>query len=876
MNSAEVRQKFLEFFRSKGHTVVPSDSLVPAHDASLLFTGAGMNPFKDYFLGLKKDMKRAASSQKCFRTGDVEQVGRTASHLTFFEMLGNFSFGDYFKKEAILWAWEFMTKELKIPAERLWVTVYESDDEAAKIWKEKIKFPAERIVRFGAKDNFWPSNAPADGPNGPCGPCSEIYFDTQRCLVGKKCPTPDDCKPGCPCGRFVEVWNLVFTQYDRQPDGKLKDLPARNIDTGMGLERLTAVLQDKMSVFETDLFRPIVRETEARVRASTGSARTEPVAVSLSNRDRASIHAIVDHVRALTFLIGDGVLPSNEGRGYVLRMLLRKAERAGRGLGLTQPFLYSLVPVVTKVMESAYPELTGRRETIAKAILAEEERFHQTLKDKIPLLEELLPKGSGTRLEAASAARFYDTHGLSYDEIAEVCRKKQVQPPSRADFDRALEELQAKSKSAGGFSRDIFSKDELLGLVGGIRQATEFIGYTQLTGQGKAAAIIQENRFVEEAKAPAKIGVILDRTPFYGESGGQVGDAGILEGPEGKLKVLDTQWVGSVLVHQAEVLEGRIRKSDPLSGRVDADRRRKVAQNHTATHLLHAALRKVLGSHVMQAGSLVAPDHLRFDFSHPQGVPRGDLKTVESLVKEWVGKSLPVSVAQMPIDQARRTGAVALFGEKYGNPVRVVSIGDVSKELCGGTHLTASNEVGCFTVAGEGSVAAGIRRIEALTGPEARTFIKQEAARLSEEKERSVQRAKEKEQEDALQSGKVKEAQAQAKQAMKETVGSFSFFEVKSDQALGQAALRSSADVIRKSDPEAIVLLTDSQGFCVVASGDAAQKQGIRADALLKLAAEIAGGSGGGRPDMAQGRLKEPARFAEVKKRIIQFIQERS
>ena len=865
MNSTEVRKKFLEFFRSKGHTVVSSDSLVPANDPSLLFTGAGMNQFKDYFLGLKKEMTRAASCQKCFRTGDVEQVGRTPSHLTFFEMLGNFSFGDYFKKEAALWAWEFMTNELKISPERLWVTVYESDDEAEQIWKNEVKFPAKRIVRFGAKDNFWPSNAPMDGPNGPCGPCSELHYDYGRCLVGKKCPAPDDCKPGCPCGRFVEVWNLVFTQYDRQSDGSLKDLPAKNIDTGMGLERLTAVMQDKMSVFETDLFQPLVEAVMAALRQAQGE-REAPL---------ASVYAIADHIRALTFLVGDGVLPSNEGRGYVLRMLLRKAARAGMAQGLTKPFLYQLVPAVTAAMQEPYPDLAGRRETIGGAILAEEERFHQMLKEKLPLLREEIKTLTGL-LSAEAAARFYDTHGISFEEITAECSEAGVTPPPRAEFDQALEELQAKSKSVSGFSKDIFAKDELLGLVAAIRQPSEFIGYAGLVGEGKILAIIQENRFVDEAKAPAKVGVILDKTPFYGESGGQVGDTGLLEGRDGKLKVLDTQWVGSVLVHQAEVVEGKIRKADLVDGLVDSHRRLKVAQNHTATHLLHAALRRVLGSHVMQAGSLVAPDHLRFDFSHPQPVLRRDLEAVESLIREWVEKNLGVSITKMPVAEARRAGATALFGEKYGDTVRVVSIGDVSKELCGGTHLTASGEVGLFTVAGEGSVAAGVRRVEAVTGPEAEDFLKRKAVRLGEEKERSAQRAKEKEREDALQKEKVKDAQTQAKQAAKEKIGPSSFFEVKFDQTMGHAALRSSADVIRNSDPEAVAVLTDSEGFCVVGTGGAAQKRGIRADELLKLSIEVAGGSGGGRAELAQGKWKEVSKRPVILDRFKQYIREHS
>ncbi len=776
MNSSELRKQFLDFFASRGHAAVPSASLVPADDPSLLFTGAGMNQFKPYFLGLKRDMRRAASCQKCFRTGDVEQVGRTASHLTFFEMLGNFSFGDYFKKEACLWAWEFMTGRLKIPPDRLWATVYEQDEEAAAVWRKEVGLPTERILRMGAKDNFWPSNAPTEGPNGPCGPCSELHYDYGCCTVGKKCPDPENCKPGCPCGRFVEVWNLVFTQFDRQPDGALKPLPAPNIDTGMGLERLTAVMQGKMSVFETDLFAPIVEEIAA-ICSSASSSRKRgsdspfrgndpPVAVRQAHRDRVSgVYAIADHVRALTFLIGDGVAPSNDGRGYVLRMLLRKAARAGMGLGLKRPFLYRLSPVVVGIMKEAYPELAHARESIAKVIQTEEERFQQMLQEKIPLLRQeiravrpehvegrtvtLQPaQRDRTAVSAETAARFYDTHGLSYEEIAEVCAEEKILPPSREEFEEALTELQAGSKQASGFSGAIFSPDSVAELVSGIRQPTEFTGYAGLVEKkAKVLAIIRENCLVEQAKAPAKVGMILDRSPFYGEAGGQVGDTGLLEGSSGRVRVLDTQRVGSVLIHEGELQQGSIRTGEPVRCEVDAGRRQQVAQNHTATHLLHAALRKVLGPHVMQAGSRVAPDHLRLDFSHGQRLSAGQRDSVESLANEWVGRDFPVRVETMALEEARKVGAMALFGEKYGAQVRVVSIGEVSKELCGGTHLKGSGEVRFLTIVEEGSIASGVRRVEALCAGAALDSLKAQVLHLEEERDRLLRQNRQLEQE---------------------------------------------------------------------------------------------------------------------------------
>ncbi len=852
MTGSELRKKFLEFFRSKQHTVVASDSLVPANDPSLLFTGAGMNQFKDNFLGVKRDLKRAASCQKCVRTGDVDEVGKTASHLTFFEMLGNFSFGDYFKPEAIAWGWEFLTKELKIPAAKLCISVYESDEEAAAIWVEKIGLAPDRIFRFGAKDNFWPSNAPADGPNGPCGPCSEIYFDYGRSLPGKICPDEKKCNPACKCGRFVEVWNLVFTQFDRQPDGSLPPLPAKNIDTGMGLERLTAVMQDKMAVFETDLFEPIV--AEVRKLASGSGDLPKPI-----------LYVIADHARALTFLIGDGVIPSNEKRGYVVRKLLRKAVGAGRTVGINKPFLHKLIPAVIQIMKDAYPELESRQNAIAQTILSEEERFIQTLEQKMPLLEEEIRSLKEKVLPADRAARFYDTNGLPYELIAERCRQENVKPPSEAEFEKALEELQVKSRSASGFSKDIFAKDKLAELLASV-PPTRFLGYE--VKQNKASKILC---LVENEK---KVDVVLDATPFYGESGGQVGDTGLIKTPDAELKVTDTQWVGKVLVHRAELVRGKIREGDLVSAEVDQGQRQKTARNHTATHLLHAALRKVLGEHVIQAGSLVAPDRLRFDFSHSKALTASEKQTVEEMVNGWVKSGFPVSVQQMPVEQAKKSGAMALFGEKYAADVRVVSVGGVSKELCGGTHLSNSDEIGLVAIVGEGSVAAGMRRIEALTGEQAQAFLKAETVRQGEEKKRLAQHAKEKEQEAKIQKEKVKEAQDQVGKLKKERIGPFDLFAIRFDQPMDHSVLRPVADSIRKSEPEAVIFLTDSQGFCLAVVGPQAQKQGVSAGQLIKLGTQIAGGSGGGKADIAQGRLKEPSKVAELFERMKQTLLE--
>ncbi len=857
MTGSELRKKFLEFFRGKQHTVVSSDSLVPVNDPSLLFTGAGMNQFKDNFLGVKRDLKRAASCQKCVRTGDVDEVGKTASHLTFFEMLGNFSFGDYFKPEAIAWGWEFLTKELKIPADKLCVSVYESDEEAATIWIEKIGLAPDRIFRFGAKDNFWPSNAPADGPNGPCGPCSEIYFDYGRSLPGKTCPDAKRCNPACKCGRFVEVWNLVFTQFDRQPDGSLPPLPAKNIDTGMGLERLAAVMQDKMAVFETDLFAPIVAEVEKNRRSSTSSERTEPGMVSLSN------HVIADHARALTFLIGDGVIPSNEKRGYVVRKLLRKAVGAGRTIGIKKPFLHTLIPTVIQIMKDAYPELESRQNAIARTILAEEERFIQTLEQKMPLLEEEIRSLKDKRLPADRAARFYDTNGLPYELIAERCRQENVKPPSEADFEKALEELQVKSRSASGFSKDIFAKDKLAELLASMPQ-TEFLGYKEVPyDSAKIISIVINGKIFDETSDKVSLEVVLDRTPFYGESGGQVGDTGLINTRDAELRVTDTQWVGKVLVHRAELVSGKIRKGDSVSAEVDAVQRQKTARNHTATHLLHAALRKVLGEHVIQAGSLVAPDKLRFDFSHPKALTKEEKRTVEDMVNGWVKSGFSVLVQEMPMEQAKKLGAMALFGEKYSAVVRVVSVGDdVSKELCGGTHLANIGDIGLVKIFAEGSVAAGMRRIEAVTDLKAKSFLEAEAISLAEEKERLAQRAKEKEQEAELQREKVKAAPMEANALIeRKKIGTITIknkiIPIYIDQNISNCAdLRMIGDIaLKQQEQNAEIILSNADGFTICMSGDAVMDV-MPANKIFSIVKQEEGGNGGGGAKISQGKIQ--------------------
>ncbi|MBI4227313.1 MAG: alanine--tRNA ligase [Candidatus Omnitrophica bacterium] len=875
MTGHEIRRRFLDYFARQGHTIVPSASLVPEDDPTVLFTGAGMNQFKDHFLGKRKDLRRAASCQTCFRTPDLEQVGKTASHLTFFEMLGNFSFGDYFKREAIAWAWEFLTKELKLPAEKLWITVYEQDDEALAIWRDVIKVPSVRIVKLGAKDNFWPSNAPADGPNGPCGPCSELHYDAGCCTIGQVCPDPEHCRPGCPCGRFVEVWNLVFTQFDRQPDGSLAPLPAKNIDTGMGLERLTAVVNGLRTNFETDLLKPIVEAVVAETRAKTVSP---------------DVKAIADHVRALAFLIADGVVPSNDGRGYVARMLLRKAARHGRALGVHGTFLDRLVPAVVATMQAGYPDLVARRERLAKTVLLEEERYQQTLEEKMPLLDAELRKG----LTPERAAWLYDTHGLPFEEITGHAQRLRVAAPERAAFDRALETLQAHSKAASGFDGAIFA-ETLTSQVTALGLATTFTGEAgppPVAGPSTIIAILQDGRPVDQVAAGASALVVLDATPFYGESGGQMGDRGALEGPDGKLIVEDAKRIDRTIVHVARLTEGRVRLHDRVAATVDPTRRRLVTRNHTATHLLHAALRAILGPQAHQAGSLVAPDRLRFDFTSAGAVPAARLRDVEQQVNAWVLENAAVTIhADVPMAKAKALGALAFFGDKYGDRVRVVTISEYSKELCGGTHLKATGEVGVLTIVEEGSVASGVRRIEALTGEaawqhfkgaegqllELAQTLKAPREQLGDAVERLRQQIK------SLQSELGRLALKDAKQQAEALVTGGTMVNgvrvvVQSLPGADMGRLRQLADAFRaQAKTGSVVCLGGVDGTAVSlvvgASPDLAPR-GITAQALIGRLAPVIGGRGGGRPEFAQAGGRDPSKLPEALRQVAPLVEE--
>lgn len=719
MKTEQLRNIFLEFFRGKGHTIIPSDSLAPQNDPTLLFTGAGMNQFKEYFLGIKKDLNRAASCQKCLRTADLDEVGKTAYHHSFFEMLGNFSFGDYFKREAIVWAWEFLTGVLKIPKKRLRVSVHKDDHESYKIWRDEIGVQADWIYRLGDQSNFWPSDAPKNGPNGPCGPCSEIYYDQ---TPGE--PFSDSIEDSH--GRFAEIWNLVFTQFDRQDGGDLVPLAQKNIDTGMGLERLACVLQGQKTNYEIDIFQPINRKIEELLKlekapTDTGRRVTRMADEALGSvaSDKNRFYSIADHIRAVVFSISDGIIPSNEGRGYVIRKLIRRAlwhaHNIKRGK-LEEPFLYLLVPSVTSVMKKAYPELAQAEASIATTIKGEEERFLNTLETGLNLLEERianLKKKKTKSLPADFVFELHDTYGL-YDEITRNIASAEGLEIKQNEVNRLMDEQRKRAKDASKISGSIFVTTDLEKKLPSL-PPTEFLGYQSLEAEGKIVHLELEG---------TKGIVILDRSPFYAESGGQVGDQGTLKSSNFEAHVTDTQKKDKHALHFIEIVKGAPKVGDKVKTSVEQNRRERAMRNHTATHLLHAALRNILGPQVRQLGSLVAPDRLRFDFSYSQSLTAEQIGQIEDKVNEQILQDIPVSKEEKPLDAAKKEGAIAFFGEKYGQKVRVISVADFSKELCGGTHCDRTGQIGSFVIVSESSIGSGARRIEALTGEGAMLYVR--------------------------------------------------------------------------------------------------------------------------------------------------------
>ena len=699
MKTSELRKKFLEFFKGKNHTLFSSDTLVP-DDASLLFTSAGMNQFKPYFLGEKKDVSRATSCQKCLRTGDLEIVGQTAYHHTFFEMLGNFSFGDYFKKEAIEFAWEFITKELNMDEKDLWVSVYKDDDEAYSIWKDEIGVSEGKIIKLGENSNFWPANAPSDGPNGPCGPCSEIFFDKGVAVgCGKK-----GCNLDCSCGRFVEVWNLVFTEFNRIGVNKLEPLPQKNIDTGMGLERMAAVLQRVESNFEIDILAPIAKEVDKMV---VKSSRREELT-------KNSVNAIVDHARAATFAIADGVYPSNEGRGYVIRKIIRRALLKAGGLGNKQPFLYKLPERFAEFMGNTYPEIKQKQNNISKIIASEEEKYFLTIKEGeayANLIMDECEKTAKKEFPPEDVFRLYDTHGVDFELIKYFAAARGLSVDEKK-FKTLLKEQQERSRKKSMFDANIFKAGEFE-----LKEESEFIGYDKLEGKGKILKLFVDNIEKELIKKGEQGLVVLDKTPLYPESGGQLNDKGKISTESGEFKVDKVFKVADAIIHQGSVISGEIKKGEAVAS-VDQKRRGALARAHTATHLLQAALRKVLGEHVVQQGSLVDEDKFRFDFTHFNRLADQEIEEVENLVTKFIANADKVEKRELSLGDAKGEGALAFFKDKYLNDVRMVSISDYSKELCGGTHVNNTSQIEKFAIISESSISSGIRRIEASVGKE--------------------------------------------------------------------------------------------------------------------------------------------------------------
>ncbi|EBL5542550.1 alanyl-tRNA synthetase [Salmonella enterica subsp. enterica serovar Namur str. 05-2929] len=848
-STAEIRQAFLDFFHSKGHQVVASSSLVPNNDPTLLFTNAGMNQFKDVFLGLdKRNYSRATTSQRCVRAGgkhnDLENVGYTARHHTFFEMLGNFSFGDYFKHDAIQFAWELLTGEnwFALPKERLWVTVYETDDEAYEIWEKEVGIPRERIIRIGdnkgapyASDNFWQM-----GDTGPCGPCTEIFYDHGDHIWGGPPGSPEEDGD-----RYIEIWNIVFMQFNRQADGAMEPLPKPSVDTGMGLERIAAVLQHVNSNYDIDLFRTLI-EAVAKVTGAT----------DLGNK---SLRVIADHIRSCAFLVADGVLPSNENRGYVLRRIIRRAVRHGNMLGAKETFFYKLVGPLIEVMGSAGEELKRQQAQVEQVLKTEEEQFARTLERGLALLDEELAKLQGDTLDGETAFRLYDTYGFPVDLTADVCRERNIKV-DEAGFEAAMEEQRRRAREASGFGADYNAMIR-------VDSASEFKGYDHLELNGKVTALFVDGKAVDAINAGQEAVVVLDQTPFYAESGGQVGDKGELKGAGFTFAVDDTQKYGQAIGHLGKLSAGALKVGDAVQADVDEARRARIRLNHSATHLMHAALRQVLGTHVAQKGSLVSDKVLRFDFSHNEAMKPSEIRQVEDLVNAQIRRNLPIETNIMDLEAAKAKGAMALFGEKYDERVRVLSMGDFSTELCGGTHASRTGDIGLFRIISESGTAAGIRRIEAVTGEGAMATVHAQSDRLNDiahllkgdsqnlgDKVRAVlERTRQLEKE--LQQLKDQAAAQESANLSSKAVDLNGVKLLVSELAgIEPKMLRTMVDDLKNQlGSTVIVLATVVEGKVSLIAGvskDVTDR--VKAGELIGMVAQQVGGKGGGRPDMAQ------------------------
>ncbi|MCU8200470.1 alanine--tRNA ligase [Vibrio vulnificus] len=857
MSTDEVRNAFLKFFESKGHQIVESSSLVPHNDPTLLFTNAGMNQFKDCFLGAeKRAYTRATTAQRCVRAGgkhnDLENVGFTARHHTFFEMLGNFSFGDYFKEDAIAFAWEFLTETLKLPKDRLLVTVYETDDEAFDIWNQKVGVPADRIIRIGDKkggkqyesDNFWTM-----GDTGPCGPCTEIFYDHGEHIWGGRPGSPEEDGD-----RFIEIWNNVFMQFNRHADGTMEPLPKPSVDTGMGIERISAIMQGVHSNYEIDVFQKLIKATAEIVGCE-----------DLSNQ---SLRVIADHIRSCSFLIADGVMPSNEGRGYVLRRIIRRAVRHGNKLGAQGVFFHKLVGVLAEAMGSAADELKKQQAIVEKVLRIEEENFGRTLERGMVILNEALDALEGKELDGETVFKLYDTYGFPADLTNDVARERDF-TIDEAGFEKAMEEQRQRAREAGQFGTDYNAKIKT-------ESETEFCGYTGTQGNSVVAEIFVEGEAADSLSAGDKAIIILGETPFYAESGGQCGDSGVLKTESGLFQVEDTQKLGNAIAHHGVLVEGVLAKGDQVSAIVDAERRAAISLNHSATHLLHAALRQVLGEHVAQKGSLVKAENLRFDFSHLEAVTAAELKEVERLVNAQIRRNHAIETNIMDIESAKQKGAMALFGEKYDDEVRVLSMGDFSTELCGGIHASNTGDIGLFKITSEGGIAAGIRRIEAVTGEAALEAIDAQARKFEEKLQDAANKAKSLEKEiQQLKDKLASQASANLIDQVKEIAGVKVL--VAKLEGADNKALRGMVDELKNQMGSGIIMLgniaEDKVGLIAGVTQDLTSK--VKAGELVNMVAQQVGGKGGGRPDMAQAGGTDSSALPSALASVDAWIAER-
>lgn len=856
-----IREMFLEFFETKGHLRLKSASLIPESDKSLLLINSGMAPLKPYFTGQQiPPNNRVTTCQKCIRTPDIERVGKTARHGTFFEMLGNFSFGDYFKDEAITWAWEFCTKWLKLSEGKLWVTIYQDDDEAFDIWNKKIGIPDERIVRMGKEDNFWEIGL------GPCGPCSEIYFDRgEKYGCGKH-----DCKVGCECDRYIEFWNLVFTQFDRDEEGNYNKLAKPNIDTGMGLERMAAIMQNVDNIFEVDTIKYILDYISELVGVNYGN----------NGKSDISIRVITDHIRSVTFLISDGVLPSNEGRGYVLRRLLRRAVRHGKLLGFSESFLGKVAKKVIEISNEAYPELKEKEEYILNIIDVEEKRFEETLEQGLIKLQEYMDSlNKGQILPGQAAFKLYDTYGFPLDLTKDILEENGFLVDEEG-FEKEMKLQRDRARSARGdndtesWKEDIYSKiDKDI--------VTNFVGYDNFSSSSIIKVIIANNIIVQKAIAGMEVSIILDKTPFYAESGGQLADIGFIKGKNFIIQVFDCKRVtGERHSHECRIIEGEITVGDECYAEIDVLRRMATARNHSVTHLLHKALRNTLGNHVEQAGSLVSSDRLRFDFTHFKAITKEEIDKIEKEVNTVIWESMDITTLDTDIENAKKMGAIALFGEKYGDTVRVVKMGDYSTELCGGTHLKNTSQIGMFKIVSEGGIAAGVRRIEAISGEKLYEYLKEKEQLINEVSaklktneddlikrvEANIKEIKEMEKEVLLLKDKISNSslehylsKAQELKNLKYIISNVENADIDSMRQLG--------DKLKEKLENLLVVLysvTDENTILMAMASKSAVSLGLHAGNLIKEITKIGGGSGGGRPDMAQGGIKDKDKISKI------------